>query len=229
VSESAALVELDGWKGYPGLVPLLVPIESVESHPENPRRGNLEKIATSLETYGQTKSIVVQDSTGYIVAGNHTRLAAMERLGWKQIAAVRADLPDDEALGYLMMDNAASDDGSYDDTARISILERLQEQGRIVQAGYSPDDLDDIIAAAKQTATTAIEEFQGGYSETDDEVAERQATRLAGEPMREVVLMLSEADYAQFATHVKICQREWGLAGTTATLVEAVRRGAEGA
>lgn len=225
MTETAELVDVDGWRGYAALVPLLAPIDSIESHPENPRRGNIDVVADSLRIYGQTKPIIVQDSTGYIVAGNHTRLAAMERLGWTQIAAVRAALTDEEALGYLMMDNRSSDLGSYDETSRIEILERLRETGRLDATGYSSDELDAIVAAANKAANAAVEEFDSGYSEPDEPATERPT--LAGETMREHVLLFTEAEYAQFITHVKICQREWGLSGPTAVVIAAVKKSAE--
>jgi hypothetical protein len=57
----------------PQLHSLIVPIDSVTLHPNNPRRGDVEAVAASLARFGQQKPIVVQASTGYVVAGNHLR------------------------------------------------------------------------------------------------------------------------------------------------------------
>ena len=58
---------------------------------KNPRRGNVEMIAESLQINGQYRAIVVNVGTHTgrpleVLAGNHT-LAAAKQLGWKQITA----------------------------------------------------------------------------------------------------------------------------------------------
>jgi hypothetical protein len=226
------IVVLDGsdgrvWSGSPRLADFLVPIDSVESHPRNPRRGNLDVIAGSLSSFGQRKPIVVQESTRWIVTGNHTRRAALEKLGWTHIAADVAPMSDDDALDYLLADNRSSDLGDYDDAGLIEILEQRQDVGALTRTGFTADDVDDLIASVGATRTTAEEEFRGGYSETDEEIAERQAVRLAGEPMREIVLMYSVEEYQAVARWIGMLQREWGTTGTIKTVYEALRRSAE--
>jgi len=230
VSETASeLVVLEGertWRGYAALVPQLVPVDSIQGHPRNPRKGNLAVIARSLADFGQTKAIVVQESSGWIVAGNHTLRAARENLQWTHIAAVRADLSDEDALAYLLADNRSSDLGTYDEEGLVGILEELTEAGRGGSTGYTADDLDDLIAASS-ARRTAAEEFTGGLSETEEEIADRQAARLAGDPMREIVLMLTLDEYATFARYVGMLQREWSTSGTIRTVYEAVERAAK--
>ena len=49
----------------PPLRSLVVPIESVTRHPNNPRRGDVDAVAASLARFGQQKPIVVQAGTRY--------------------------------------------------------------------------------------------------------------------------------------------------------------------
>lgn len=64
-----------------GLQPLARPIDSLTLHPQNYRQGDVENIAASLDRFGQVRPIVVQASTGHVVAGNHTLKAAIS-LDW---------------------------------------------------------------------------------------------------------------------------------------------------
>ena len=224
-------VVLDGseirWQGYATLIPLLVEVESIEAHPRNPRKGNLDVIARSLSDYGQTKAVVVQAETRWIVAGNHTRRAAVERLGWTHIAAVVAEMNEADATSYLLADNRSSDLGEYDSSGLIELLGESAEAGRIAMTGYTADDLDDLIAANDAIAETAREEFLGGYSETDDERAERESVRLGGTPMREIVLMYEQERFDNITRWLGMLKREWGTSGTIDTVERSLRESAE--
>lgn len=63
-----------------------IAINRVKHYPLNPRRGDVNAIADSLQHHGQYRPIVVQKSTNFVLAGNHT-LKAARKLGWTRIAA----------------------------------------------------------------------------------------------------------------------------------------------
>ena len=83
-------------------------LERVEYNPDelnpyyrNPRHGDIDAIAQSLEVNGQYRPIVVNlgRKTGRpleVLAGNHT-LAAARRLGWDTITATTVDVDDQGA------------------------------------------------------------------------------------------------------------------------------------
>jgi ParB-like chromosome segregation protein Spo0J len=216
------------WQGFASLIPLLVPIDSAEAHPRNPRRGQLDVIAGSLSDFGQTKAIVVQASTRWIVAGNHTRRAAMERLGWTHIAAVVADLSEEDASSYLVMDNRSSDLGEYDTSGLVALLEEAAEDGRIASTGYSPDDLDDLIALNERSATAGRDEFEAGLNDDDEGGGERPGPQR--EPgVREVVLLYSDDQHQQFSGWVRALMREFGTDSQSEAVYEAVKRAARDA
>jgi ParB-like chromosome segregation protein Spo0J len=127
------------------LAHLAIPIDSIQPHPRNVRQGDVGAISESLKLHGQYRPIVVQKSTGHILAGNHTYKAA-KALKWKQIAATYVDVTDDQAVRILLMDNRANDLASYDDPALADILKQLMEtEQRLEGTGFDPDDLDQVI------------------------------------------------------------------------------------
>jgi site-specific DNA-methyltransferase (adenine-specific) len=124
---------------------LAVPITDIQPHPNNVRQGDVGAITESLKQHGQYRPIVVQKSTGYILAGNHTYKAA-KALKWKQIAATYVDCDDDQATRILLMDNRANDLAAYDDGALAEMLKQLMEtEDQLAGTGFDPDDLQQIL------------------------------------------------------------------------------------
>ena len=121
-----------------------VGIDEVEGHPKNVRQGDVGAITVSLEAHGQYKPILVQKSSGYIIAGNHTWLAA-KALGWKKIAVQYLDVDDDKALRILLADNRSTDLATYDELALAEVLSdyaRSYDMGGLL---WDQDDLDDML------------------------------------------------------------------------------------
>jgi len=108
----------------PEIAALAVSIDSIEPHPSNIRQGDIGAICQSLHHHGQYRPIVVQRSTGQILAGNHTYHAARS-LGWPEIAATFVECDDDQALRILLVDNRANDLATYDDAALVDLLRQL--------------------------------------------------------------------------------------------------------
>ena len=131
----------------PQLRSLVVPIDCVELHPRNPRRGEVAAVAASLARFGQVKPIVVQRSTGYVIAGNHVVRAALS-LGWTEIAANVEDLDDADAIALMLADNRVSDLGGYDDGLLAAILAEQQEADNLAATGYDTDTVAALLAEA---------------------------------------------------------------------------------
>ena len=114
---------------------LVRPVADLAVHPSNPRVGNVDAIAESLDRFGQVHPIVV-DSQDRIVAGNHRFLAA-KKLGWEVIAAVRFPGSDEEAEAFLLADNRTADLAVYEDEKLLLLLERIREaDSGLVGTGY---------------------------------------------------------------------------------------------
>src|SRR5690625_7070635 len=98
-----------------------VPITDLTPHPDNARQGNTDLIAQSLEHNGQYRPLVVQASTGHVLAGNHT-LAAAKALGWAQVAVQYTEVDDTAAKKILQVDNKTSDEAIYDEDLLARLL-----------------------------------------------------------------------------------------------------------
>lgn len=127
----------------PTLDHLSIPIDQPRPRKHNPRRGNIDTIAESLERNGQYRPIVVNKPTGEILAGNHT-YAAAKRLGWTHIAATFVDVDEDQAARIVLADNHTADLGDYDETLLLDMLRDFE--GDLAGTGYTQDDLDSLAA-----------------------------------------------------------------------------------
>jgi len=102
----------------------LVPIDSVEEWPDNPRKGDLDALIDSIVTNGFYTICAVQDSSNRVVAGNHRRKALMQ-LGATQVPVVRLPISDEVAMRIVLGDNRTSDLAFYDDSTLFQLLQAL--------------------------------------------------------------------------------------------------------
>lgn len=210
------------WEGAESLRDLLVPVETLTTHPENARRGDVKRIGESLAEFGQLRPILVREETREIVAGNHTYRAGVEERGWSHVAAVVESMTAEKARAYLVADNRLADLAEYDYEAELRLLSRLQDGGDLAGTGWTADEIDDEIARIGRIAETEPEPFQGGLSETEETLAAREAARAAAPILREVVLMYDPETYARFTGHVRMLQKEYGTNGAIETVYRAV-------
>lgn len=131
----------------PHLPDLMVPIKKLKYYPGNARLGDLDMIKESLEYHGQYRPVVVQKSTGHILAGNHTVKAA-KALGWSEVAATYVDVDDDQAARIVAVDNRANDKATYDDEALIDLLRSFDESEEGFEGtGFDSDYLEEMLEA----------------------------------------------------------------------------------
>jgi len=109
---------------------LRLPISDLHPDPANARRHpqrNLDALMSSLMRFGQQKPLVI-DANNIVRAGNGT-LAAAKALGWKEIDAVRSDLPITELSAYAVADNRTAELADWDPDALTAALVGLDEMG----------------------------------------------------------------------------------------------------
>jgi ParB-like chromosome segregation protein Spo0J len=115
-----------------------VPIENLNDHPANARRGNVPVIVESVKAHGQYRPVVVNRQGSVILAGHHV-VKALRKLRWKTVAVVWVDVDDQTALKILVADNRLSDLADYDDAGLAEMLLTLPD---LEGSGYTREDLD---------------------------------------------------------------------------------------
>ena len=211
------------WEGADALREHLVPLADLKRAPRNPRLGDVPFIAESLQTFGQQKPIVV--AKGEVLAGNHT-CDGCEMIHWTHVSAIETSVTPEQREAYLLADNMASDRATYDDDILADILGDLQERGQLEIAGWTMDELDDLIASNDAIPLTEPEPFEGGHAETPDQLAARSARRSLGESRREVILLLTPEEHGRFANYIRILRVARSLEGTAEITFNAVAHAA---
>jgi hypothetical protein len=81
----------------------IVPIDSIQPSPENVNEGDVGVIAQSVEVNGWYGSVLVQTSTGHIIAGEH-RWKAAKALGAVEVPVTFADVDEATARRIRLAD-----------------------------------------------------------------------------------------------------------------------------
>jgi hypothetical protein len=132
------------------LVGLATSVLNLTELPGNPRRGDVDAIARSLRVFGQRKPITARQTStdehgqpvGYVTAGNHTLLAARDRLEWSHVAVVWIDEDETTANAWALADNRTGELGSTDADALALMLEGMIDDPDLFAAtGYTDEDL----------------------------------------------------------------------------------------
>lgn len=129
--------------------PKTVAIDAVKQHPDNYRKGDVTTIVESVENNKFYGRLIVQKSTGFILAGNHRWLAAL-KLGIKEIPIEEIDVDDETARRILLVDNRSSDKAENDEAKVIELLQAIvQKDDELTGTGWTGDELGDLIAKSE--------------------------------------------------------------------------------
>lgn len=134
----------------------------------NARRGDVDKIAQSLEVNGQYKPIVVNrgtltDTPNEVLAGNHTVMAA-QKLGWASIDAVFVDVDRQTAVRIVLVDNQASDLAKNDDAALLALLGEVDD---LAGTAFEQEDVDALLALLADDEVPDFDEDDDGQGTLD--------------------------------------------------------------
>jgi len=117
----------------------VVKISSLKAAPYNPRQISGEALAglsKSLERWGVVQEVVANKRTGYIVGG-HQRVAALKKMGVKEVPVVWVDLDDVEEKALNVALNNPHISGEFDDTIAGLLTE--------IRDGIGPDDFESLM------------------------------------------------------------------------------------
>jgi hypothetical protein len=134
----------DGMLRYhDALGPLLVDIDSVSQDPENYNNGDVDAIVDSIRKSGMYRPIFVQESTGHIIAGNHT-WEACKTLQATRIPVVFLDVEDVDSARIMLADNRLAALARPDNGLLLRLLERIADDGDLDGSGYTNHELENI-------------------------------------------------------------------------------------
>jgi hypothetical protein len=161
------------------LVPM--PLDDIQGDPRNAKGHAEAAIRRSIEHHGLAELPLLDERTGYLAAG-HGRLDQLRAMqatgatppeGIEQDAEGRWLVPvirgwssrsDEDAAAYLIGSNRLSELGGWDDHGLAELLSELADAQLLELAGYTPDDLSDLVAAL-DTSEPDLSDFPE-YDET---------------------------------------------------------------
>jgi hypothetical protein len=144
-----------------------VPISAIRLHPKNARAGDVGAICQSIEHNGWFGACLVQQSTGFILAGNHRHQAAAHS-GAETVPVIYVDCDDETAVRILIADNRSNDLSSWDFNALTELLESIRtDQGSLDGTLYDDEEYGRLLS-----------DLTNGYLSTPskDEMAEAVST-----------------------------------------------------
>lgn len=147
-------------------------LKGLKYYYQNPRRGNVEKVAESLKANGQFKPIVVNRGTltgrpNEILAGNHTTKAARS-LGWRKLNVMWVDVDEEHARRIVLADNGSTDDATYDVQILSELLEAQKEStGSLVGTTYADEVLEKLRVEINTDPMANIDKIEDAPSGQD--------------------------------------------------------------
>ncbi len=127
-----------------------VPITDVQQHPNNANNGDMDAIKDSIRINGLYQPIIVQRSTGYILAGNHRYMALYEH-GEAEVPVIYVDVDDMGATRIMLADNRTARLGHDDPGILADLLQTVYNtDAGLAGTGYNFDDYDAIINAVDE-------------------------------------------------------------------------------
>jgi hypothetical protein len=101
----------------------MMPVGEMRPHPSNPNRGDVDAIAESIEGIGFYGVVVVHESTGHILIGEH-RWTAAQTVGLGEVPAIVVDCDDDTARAIMVGDNEYAKLARWDVERLVAVLEQ---------------------------------------------------------------------------------------------------------
>lgn len=182
-----------------------IPVSTLSEHPENPRRGDSKAVNESIATNGFYGAILVQRSTGRVLAG-HTRLKAAKQSGATSVPGIWLDVNDTQAKRILLADNRTSDLAYYDDDALFAVLGSiLEDDSSLKGTGY-----DDATYRLLLRNDTEPEELYVGNVKQGPTPTDRQPIYDASD-IRSIILPYSGEAYDEVVQNLTALRQEYDV------------------
>lgn len=120
------------------------PVKKLKRFPGNPKEHDLGAIAESMRANGFAGAVIVQKSTGRIIAGHGTAETA-EQEGGKAVPAIVVDCDDATAKRLLLAFNRVPQLGGFRDDLLAQMLAAIAKDdgaAALMGTGYDVDDVE---------------------------------------------------------------------------------------
>jgi len=108
---------------------VVLDLEEIKPYWRNPRRipqEAVDAVAESISRYGYQQPIVV-DREHVIIVG-HTRYQALKQLGYTEVPVYVADMPEEKAREYRLVDNRTQEMTSWDHDSMVAELREFEQE-----------------------------------------------------------------------------------------------------
>jgi hypothetical protein len=140
-----------------------VPLTKLKHYPRNPNVGAVDEIEKSLIANGQYRPIIVQKSTMFILAGNHT-FKALKELKAKEAACHIFDVDDEAAKRIVIADNRIPELSTRDELILAELLSELPDPEG---TGFTSEEVESLIAAQQEAMDEVAGMMEGGGALAD--------------------------------------------------------------
>ena len=156
------------------------PVSDIQLHPRNARQGDIGAICQSIEHNGFFGACVVQESTGYILVGNHRYQAAVHS-GASSVPVIFVDVDDERALKILLADNRLADLATWNDHALAELLEAIRSEYGLEGTGYDEEALQQLLEDVSAAALMGSGTTDGNCDEDETPSLELRPVSRAGD------------------------------------------------
>ncbi len=149
-----------------------IPVEALTPYAGNARthsKGQIKQITKSIERFGFTNPVLIDDSNG-IIAG-HGRILAAKAIGMTDVPCLRLkDLSDADKRAYILADNKLALNAGWDkDLLAIELQGLIDFKYDLDLTGFSICEVDTVIGEARDAGVN-------GSDGNENEIPEPAAT-----------------------------------------------------
>lgn len=176
-----------------------VPLDELRVDPRNPKGHADSDIDASIDRFGYTEPVMVDERTGLLVAGHgrRSRLIAMRDRGATPPAGVMVDsdggwtvpvvrgwssADDNEAAAYLIASNRLTEKGGWETEPLTDLLSELTAGPGLHGVGFTVGDVDDLMASVSSNGDSGLDP---AGDPTDRGSVLKQMNVLYGEPQHQ--------------------------------------------
>lgn len=125
----------------------MVRVDSIQPHPRNPNRGDVDAIGESIGAVGFYGALIVHEPTGNILAGSHRWVAAQTE-GLDELPALVYDVDEDTARAIMTGDNEYAKLARWDVEQLVALLSEQQATPLgLAGSGFGEARLAELVAA----------------------------------------------------------------------------------